>query len=297
MATSLLTRVRAKIDFHTSYRARGIIQGRGRSLFKGSGEDFDDLRTYQQGDRISDIDWKATARSNEPLIRQFTEQRVRHICLLVDTSSGMSATAADGTVKSNAMLTAAGLICYAASRHGDLVGLVAGHRGAPVTLPARSATAHLERVLQTVQRSTTWSSPPADIAWLLDQARYCISQPSLLVLLTDDAHPHPSDYDRLRKLRFRHDVLTIRVRDADPLQPKSMRRQVTDIDLPRHIPSFARSSLTVQNEVRKWKKRRRQQIDGMLVRLGIDDVLVSGESDVVPAIIKILGRRGRRGRR
>src|SRR5690625_6948686 len=77
MATSLLTRVKARVDLHTSNRARGLIQGRGRSMFKGSGEDFDDLKYYQPGDKISDIDWKATARSGEPLIRQFNEERVR----------------------------------------------------------------------------------------------------------------------------------------------------------------------------------------------------------------------------
>ena len=93
MATSLLTRVKARVDLHTSNRARGLIQGRGRSLFKGSGEDFDDLKYYQPGDKISDIDWKATARSGEPLIRQFNEERVRHLSIVADTSSAMAATA------------------------------------------------------------------------------------------------------------------------------------------------------------------------------------------------------------
>src|SRR5690625_1670370 len=94
MATSLLTRVKARVDLHTSNRARGLIQGRGRSMFKGSGEDFDDLKYYQPGDKISDIDWKATARSGEPLIRQFNEERVRHLSIVADTSSSMAATAA-----------------------------------------------------------------------------------------------------------------------------------------------------------------------------------------------------------
>ena len=87
MATSLLTRVKARVDLHTSNRARGLVQGRGRSLFKGSGEDFDDLKYYQPGDKISDIDWKATARSGEPLIRRFNEERVRHLSIVADTRS------------------------------------------------------------------------------------------------------------------------------------------------------------------------------------------------------------------
>src|SRR5690625_7268653 len=82
MATSLLTRVKARVDLHTSNRARGLIQGRGRSMFAGRGEAFDALKYYQPGDKISDIDWKATARSGEPLIRQFNEERVRHLSIV-----------------------------------------------------------------------------------------------------------------------------------------------------------------------------------------------------------------------
>src|SRR5699024_8080196 len=93
-AASLLHRVKARGDLHSSNRARGLSQGRGRSMFKGSGEDFDDLKYYQPGDKISGIDWKATARAGEPLIRQFNEERVRHLSIVADTSSSMSATAA-----------------------------------------------------------------------------------------------------------------------------------------------------------------------------------------------------------
>ena len=114
MATSLLTRVKARLELRTLKKTSGLIQGRGRSQFKGSGEDFDDLRTYQSGDRISDIDWKASARTNEPLVRRFNEERVRHIAIVADTSRAMAATARDGSDKSEAMLTAAGLICYLA---------------------------------------------------------------------------------------------------------------------------------------------------------------------------------------
>ena len=91
MATSLLTRVKARVDLHTSNRARGLIQGRGRSLFKGSGEDFDDLKYYQPGDKISDIDWKATARHADPLVKRYVAHRRHILALVVDTSRGFDA--------------------------------------------------------------------------------------------------------------------------------------------------------------------------------------------------------------
>src|SRR5690625_7862679 len=76
MATSLLTRVKARVDLHTSNRARGLIQGRGRSMFKGSGEDFDDLKYYQPGDKISDIDEEVSATSDRCRTRSSLNWRI-----------------------------------------------------------------------------------------------------------------------------------------------------------------------------------------------------------------------------
>ena len=134
----IITDVRAMI-----LAARTAIDDARQSITGEFGEDFDDLKYYQPGDRISDIDWKATARSGEPLIRQFNEERVRHLSIVADTSSAMAATAADGTSKRDAMVMAAGMICYLAQKNGDLVGLVAGDDAHPVQLPARSSTVRM----------------------------------------------------------------------------------------------------------------------------------------------------------
>src|SRR5699024_8243451 len=87
MATSLLTRDKARVDLHPSNRSRGSIGGRGRCLSKGSGEDFDELKSYQPGDESSGIDWRAPASSGGPLIRQFYEERVRYLSIVVDIPS------------------------------------------------------------------------------------------------------------------------------------------------------------------------------------------------------------------
>ncbi|WP_347041722.1 DUF58 domain-containing protein, partial [Brachybacterium nesterenkovii] len=209
MATSLLTRVKAQVDLHTSRRARGLIQGRGRSQFKGSGEDFDDLKFYQPGDKISDIDWKATARSGEPLIRQFNEERVRHLSIVADTSDAMAATAADGSSKRDAMVLAAGLVCFLAQTNGDLVSLVAGSPERPVQLPSRSSDGHLELLLRSIQQGTTTASPAPDSAWLLERAFRVTTRSTLMTIITDEARPSPDDFSMLRRLTTRHDLLVI----------------------------------------------------------------------------------------
>lgn len=291
MATSLLTRVKARVDLHTSNRARGLIQGRGRSLFKGSGEDFDDLKYYQPGDKISDIDWKATARSGEPLIRQFNEERVRHLSIVADTSSAMAATAADGTSKRDAMVMAAGMICYLAQKNGDLVGLVAGDDSRPVQLPARSSDGHLELLLRNVQQATTTAASQPDSAWLLERAFRVTTRSTLMTIITDEARPDVEDFAALRRLTTRHDVMVIRIADADPLQRDTLDLDVVDVDSPREVASIARTSKRVAQDVEAYRQARRQGISEMLDRLHVTHMLTAGETTVIDDMVTMLRSR------
>ncbi|MDO5661684.1 MAG: DUF58 domain-containing protein [Brachybacterium sp.] len=292
MATaSLMTRVKAKVELHTSRRARGLIQGRGRSLFKGSGEDFDDLKFYQPGDKISDIDWKATARSGEPLIRQFNEERVRHLSIVADTSAAMAARAADGTAKRDAMVTAAGVICTLASRSGDLVGMVAGSAGHPLQLPARSSDGHLELLLRTIQRSTGPASEAPDSAWLLDRAFRVTPRSTMMTIITDEAHPAPGDHALLRRLATRHDLVIVRIADADPLLGEDLDADVLDITEPRDVSALARSSTRVRRDVDAYRRARREEISAMLDSLHLTHLLTDGEDSVVEDMIAMLRRK------
>ena len=291
MATSLLTRVKARVDLHTSNRARGLIQGRGRSLFKGSGEDFDDLKYYQPGDKISDIDWKATARSGEPLIRQFNEERVRHLSIVADTSSAMAATAADGTSKRDAAVMAAGLVCFLAQKNGDLVGMVGGGEDRPIQLPSRSSDGHLELLLRSMQQATTTSAASTDSAWLLERAFRVTSRATLMTIITNDAHPTVEDFSLLRRLTTRHDVMVVRIADADPLLREDPGHDVVDVDAPREVASLARASKRVARDVEAYRRARRDGISQMLDRLHLTHVLTQGESTVVEDMVQMLRER------
>jgi uncharacterized protein (DUF58 family) len=291
MATSLLTRVKARVDLHTSNRARGLIHGRGRSLFKGSGEDFDDLKYYQPGDKISDIDWKATARSGEPLIRQFNEERVRHLSIVADTSAAMAATAGDGSSKRDAMILAAGMICFLAQKNGDLVGLVAGAESRPIQLPSRSSDGHLELLLRTAQQATTTAAPAADSAWLLERAFRVTAHSTLMTIITDEAHPTVDDFALLRRLATRHDLMVVRIADADPLQPGALDHDVVDVVSPREIGALTRSSKRVARDVAAYRQARADGIAEMLDRLHISHVLTQGETTVVEDMVTMLRTR------
>src|SRR5699024_8609750 len=234
-----------------------LIQSLGYSWVKRIGDVFVDRKYYQPGDKISDIAWKATARSGEPLIRQFNEERVRHLSIVVDTSSAMAATAGDGTSKRDAMILAAGMICFLAQKNGDLVGMVAGHERRPIQLPSRSSDGHLELLLRTAQQATTTASASADSAWLLERAFRVTARPTLMTIITDEAHPTVEDFALLRRLTTRHDVIVIRIADADPLQGSALDDDVVDVDSPREIASLTRTSKRVARDVEAYRGARR----------------------------------------
>ena len=82
-----LAEVRARLELPLLRRAAGLLEGRHRSIYKGHGQDFDDLSLYQPGDDIGDIDWKSSARAGIPIIRRFVRQSNLTTILAVDTRS------------------------------------------------------------------------------------------------------------------------------------------------------------------------------------------------------------------
>ena len=89
--SSLLSQVKSKMMIYSHEKTRELLSGEYGSVFKGRSMDFDDLREYVIGDDTKDIDWKATARSGNTLIRRYIAIRKHNILLIVDTGKNMAA--------------------------------------------------------------------------------------------------------------------------------------------------------------------------------------------------------------
>ena len=216
---------------------------------------------------------------------------MRHLSIVADTSSSMAATAADGSSKRDAMVLAAGMVCFLAQKSGDLVGMVGGSESSPLQLPSRSSDGHLELLLRTIQQGTTTASPSADSAWLLERAFRVTTRSTLMTLITDEAHPSVEDFTLLRRLTTRHDLLVIRIADADPLQGEELDHDVVDVDAPREIASMARTSAKVARDVAAYRRARSEGITEMLDRLHVSHLLTRGETTVVDDMIAMLRAR------
>lgn len=121
-STELLKKVR-KIEIKTKGLSQNIFAGEYHSAFKGRGMTFSEVREYQYGDDIRDIDWNVTARHNRPYVKVFEEERELTVMLLVD-ASGSRNFGAVGVEKNEMMAEIAATLAFSAIQNNDKVGVI-----------------------------------------------------------------------------------------------------------------------------------------------------------------------------
>ena len=101
MIKSYINKIKANISIYASKKTSNILDGSYKSIYKGRSLNFEDLREYVIGDNIKDIDWKASARSGNILVRQYIAEKKHNIMLVLDIGKKMRADTSDGVLKRN----------------------------------------------------------------------------------------------------------------------------------------------------------------------------------------------------
>ena len=310
-----IERLRAALSLPTLRRATGLLDGRHKSVFVGRGQDFDDMSFYRPGDDISDIDWKSSARLGQPVIKRYQRESMMSLVLAVDTGRTMAAMAPSGEDKRDLALGVAEVFAYLARMRGDSVALVAGDSGRTISRPARSGAKHVETLLTLLARTfedldvpvegapagfyeLAPGAPVSSLPRLMERVSTWHRRRSLVVLITDTAHPGPDAAIWLRRLSIQHEVIVVQIEDDDPLRPDGGRGR--DIDLPFEIPAFLRSDAHLAAQAglvrEQWRSTVEQVLDARHVEYGV----VSSEETLIDDIAELLQReraavdRGRR---
>ncbi len=317
---SRLTQIRARLQLPAVRRATGLLEGRHRSVYKGHGQDFDDLHQYSPGDDVGDIDWLASARAGSPVVKRYVATSNITLLLVVDTGRHMAATAASGEPKAEVATFAATVLAHLGQVRGDRVALMAGDAGRLTRMPARAGSGHLELLLRAVERSFDPDAPAGDLTRLLDQVLRTTPRRSLVAVVTDEARPAEADTRALARLRTRHEVMVIQVADADPFAtaltdgaPGRLAgassalargravngvssRDARDIETGRSLPAFLRGRRKLHAAVQVAREERHAATVARMRSLGIESVVVEGTDDTVDEIVAMLGRLRRAGR-
>lgn len=287
---SLLVKVKAKMAIYAHEKVRGLLEGEYGSVFKGRSMDFDDLREYNPGDDIKDIDWKATARSGATLIKRYIAIRKHNILLVVDTGRNMAATSEDTSSKRDVAVLAAGVLGYIALKHGDLVGLVAGDSSTTQHMPFKGSNVHVEQILQHINNTIRLEAAPGNIVTQLEYIVRTMRRRMMVVVVTDDSEFTAEHQQILRRIRAQHEVLWVMIGDTSGLGGT---HEYYDIDDTVALPYFVRKQAGIQQAFAEQQATSDAGYKHTLERLGIAGQRMSGEADVVPGLFRLLERHRR----
>src|SRR5258707_566880 len=160
-----------RIQFVTGRQVSDVMAGAYVSVFKGRGMEFDEVRPYVPGDDIRAIDWNVTARTGEPHVKRFVEERELTVMLLVDVSASQDFGSGRRS-KLEASVELSALLAMSAVENGDKVGMLLFHGGADLYIPPRKGGKHALRIVREVlargedegagaTRRSLWMSLPA----------------------------------------------------------------------------------------------------------------------------------------
>jgi uncharacterized protein (DUF58 family) len=204
-----------QLHLRTRYPVEHLLAGEYRSVFKGRGMDFDEIRPYQAGDEVRSMDWNVTARTGRPYTKRYVEERELAVWLVVDASASCRIAAA-GRTKWDAMHELAALVTLSATRNHDRVGMILCSDRVEQILPPRKGRQHALRLLSdflAAEPRNRGSDPSPALEALLHMARRRV----LVVMLSDFLFD--IDRQQLGAVAFRHDFVGIAVNHPSEIEP------------------------------------------------------------------------------
>lgn len=284
----LLDRVRL-IEIRARRLVNDLFLGEYHAVFRGHGIEFDELRPYIPGDDVRTIDWKAFARTGDPLIRRYREDRDLTVIFVVDVSASQ---AVGALPRSKAELAAelCAVLAMAATRNEDRVGLLLFASKPERYVRPGSGSRHVLRVV----REVLWAQPTTrgtDIGSALEYLTGVQKRRATVFLISDFLSDGYAS--QLRAASRRHDVITVTVREPlDEQLPDA--GIITLADAETGVPMEVD---TGSSAVREAYAEHVRQLDAdrhyLFGSLGIDEISLSVGHDYVPALLQFFRRRAR----
>ncbi len=315
-----------RIQFVTGRQVSDVMAGAYLSVFKGRGMEFDEVRPYVPGDDVRTIDWNVTARTGEPHVKRFVEERELTVMLLVDVSASQDFGSGRRS-KLEAAVELSALLAMSAVENGDKVGLLLFHGGADLYIPPRKGGKHALRVVREVlargeaeparppERSFLLELPRAVRRWFarlqqktqheprratsiaaaLEFCRRVLPRRAVLFLISDFL-----DEGYLQVLRHanrKHDVVAALITDPrEARMPRAGLITLEDAESGRTRLVDTRSR-AFRDELAARARGREAQLRDQLRATGMDLVVFDASSSMVDPLLRFFRERERRLRR
>ena len=283
----LLRKIR-KIEIKAGRLTQNIFSGAYRSAFKGRGMSFSEVREYQIGDDVRDIDWNVTARYARPYVKVYEEERELTMLLVIDVSrSELFGTR--GRTKRQLIAEIAGTLAFSTITNNDKVGVIFYSNKVEKFIPPGKGRGHVLGILNEILTLEA-QAPGTDLSEALIYANNVQKKRATVFVLSDFIDD--SDYDRtLSIVRRKHDVLAMQVYDPHEAElPKVGLLTVKDAETGRTLVLDSSSS-RVRTAYRQFKEETERRFREIFKRYDVTFGSVATDADYVPALQNLFLRR------
>ncbi|MBU2651140.1 MAG: DUF58 domain-containing protein [Bacteroidetes bacterium] len=284
--TDIIKKVR-KIEIKTRGLSNQIFSGQYHSAFKGRGMAFSEVREYQYGDDIRNIDWNVTARFNHPYVKIFDEERELTVMLLIDVS-GSNEFGTQKQLKEEQMTEIAAVIAFSAIHNNDKVGVIFFSDRIEKFIPPKKGTTHILRII----RELIDFKPVSQKTNISEALRFLTNalKKKCTAFVISDFIDKGFD-DAIKIAGNKHDLVALRIYDRREMaMPNIGLVQVYSKEDSRRI-WVDTSSPSNRKAYSAWWKDHEKYLNNLFLRSGVDQAMISTEEDYVKPLMNLFKRR------
>ena len=281
LSADLIARIR-RIEITTRKLVSDSFAGEYQSVFKGRGMEFDEVRQYHPGDDVRTIDWNVTARTGEPYVKSFIEERELTVMLAVDVS-GSGDFGTRNRFKRGLAVELAAVMSFAATTNNDKVGLLLFTDRVELLVPPRKGRSHVLRMVRDLLVFQPVGSG-TDLRLALDTVHQMLKRRSIVFLISDFLADPESYRQAMLVANRRHDVVAFDL--SDPLE-----QEIADVGLLALEDAESGQLRWVDTGSREWKQEFSERVARLeehkmevMIAAGVDRINVTTERDYVAEV-------------
>jgi len=285
-ASEIIKRIR-KIEIKTRGLSKNIFSGEYHSAFKGMGMSFAEVRSYKYGDEVKNIDWNVTARTNEPHIKVFEEERELTVMLLIDISKS-TYFGSKSKLKSDIVAEISAVLAFSAITNNDKVGAILFSDKIEKFIIPRKGKKHILRIIREIIYFKP-ESKGTDIGLALRYLNNVNKKRSIVFILSDFL---AKNYETpLRIAGKKHDVIGIHIFDQAEYKLSSIGLVKVQDPETGKIMILDTSSKSIRQKYEKSYAENYKYFKNNFNKLGLDTIDIQVKDDYTMALLKFFKRR------
>lgn len=276
-----------RIQIRTSHKVDELLAGTWNSAFKGRGIEFEEVRPYQVGDDVRAIDWNVTARSDQPYVKLFREEREMAVMVLVDLSGSLDF-GTNNQTKRELVAELGATLAMSAIKNNDKVGLTLFSDDVEKSIPPRKGSRHVLRLIRELLYCQPIGSG-TNVQRALEHLNRTAKRRTVVFLVSDflDSGYEPT----LKVARRKHDIVPIVISDPREYElPNVGLVRLQDAES-GNVVMVDTASRQNREKIKQIHEQRNKQRDGMFRRLRLEPIHLETGQDLVEPLRRYFHQR------